>query len=69
MIIINIYTIIYNINITIDLLISQHQATPVQGSKVVMARVRKYRQAQGQARQTKSKKENRYEIKVTRLSG
>jgi hypothetical protein len=31
-----------------------------------MARVRRYRQAQGQARQAKSKKENRYVIKVMR---
>jgi hypothetical protein len=35
---------------------------------MVRARVRKYRLAQGQARQTKSKKENRYVIKVMRLN-
>jgi hypothetical protein len=33
-----------------------------------MARVRRYRLAQGQARQTKSNKENRYVIKVMRLN-
>ncbi len=32
------------------------------------ARVCKYRLAQGQARQTKSKKENKYVIKVMRLN-
>ncbi len=37
-------------------------------SKVVMARVRRLRLAQGQARQTKSNKENRYVIKVMRLN-
>ncbi len=35
---------------------------------VVMARVRKHRQAQWQARQAKSKKQNRYVIKVMRLN-
>ncbi len=33
-----------------------------------MARARRYRLAQGQARQTKSNKENRYVIKVMRLN-
>ncbi len=37
-------------------------------SKVVMARVRRVRLAQGQARQTKSNKENRYVIKVMKLN-
>ncbi len=35
---------------------------------MVIAKVRKYRLAQGQARQTKSKKENRYVIKVMWLN-
>ncbi len=35
---------------------------------VVRTRVCKYRLAQGQARQTKSKKENRYVIEVMRLN-
>jgi hypothetical protein len=34
----------------------------------VRARVREYRLAQGQDRQTNSKKENRYVIKVMRLN-
>ncbi len=37
---------------------------PTSCSKVVLARVRKCRQAQGQARQTESKRENWYVIKV-----
>jgi hypothetical protein len=35
--------------------------------KVVMARVRRLRLAQGQTRQTKSNKENRYVIKIVRF--
>jgi hypothetical protein len=38
------------------------------GRLVVMARERKRRQAQWQARQAKSKKQNRYVIKVMRLN-
>jgi hypothetical protein len=35
---------------------------------MVMARVHRYRLAQGQASQTKSNKENRYVIKIMRLN-
>ncbi len=42
--------------------------THIHARVVVMARVRKHRQAQGQARQMKGNRENRYVIKVVRLN-